>query len=234
MRLLLIEKKIAAQWLDEPTESEATPSSNTQSISDEAESTGKTPVPDTTSPPIRYTPSKYPAIITLLSSPRLWAALWACVVQGTLTTAFDSVIPLFVQRVFGWGPTASGLSFLALVLPTLLSPLVGWAGDRYGPRWFAVSSFILAVPFWVLLRLVTHNSLEQKVLFFALLALIGVALTLSMPILLAEIAYIVEEKERENPGRYGPNGAYASGYGLFITFFALGNVMYVPFSPFLS
>lgn len=230
LRLALIEKKIAIQWLDEPIEPGSTLTSNVQSSNEAEKSVEISPIPIETSSPdtsasFKHAPSKYPAVITLLSSRRLWAALWACLIQGSLTTAFDSVVPLFVQRVFGWGSTASGLCFLALVLPTFLSPLVGWASDNYGPRWFAVAGFVLAVPFWVLLRLVTYNSLGQKVLFLALLALIGVSLTLALPVMMAEITYIIEAKERERPGRYGPQGAYAQGYGLFVTMFSAGNVV---------
>ena len=67
------------------------------------------------------------------------------------------------------------------MLTTFFSPVVGWASDNYGPRWFAVAGFILSVPFWVLLCLVTYNSREQKVLFFALLAL---------PVVMAEKTYM--------------------------------------------
>lgn len=227
LRLVLIEKKIAIQWLNESMVPESTPTAGTQSSSEAEKSVGVvngTQSLDSSFHP-QYEPSKYPAIIILLSSARIRAALFACLVLGSLTTAFDSVIPLFVQRVFGWGATASGLSFLALVLPIFLSPLVGWASDNYGPRWFAVSGFVLVIPFWVLLRLVTHNTLEQKVLFFALLALIGVSLTLSLPVLMAELTYTIEAIESERPGRFGPKGAYAQGYGLFVTAFAAGNVV---------
>jgi hypothetical protein len=57
---------------------------------------------------------------------------------------------------------------------------------------------------WILLRLVTHNTLSQKVLFSALLFLIGLGLTLVLPPLMAEITYVVEAKEREKPGRSVP------------------------------
>jgi MFS family permease len=88
-----------------------------------------------------------------------------------------------------------------------------------------VSGFTLAIPFWVLLRFVTHDSQGQKVLFCALLSLIGVALTLAMPPLMAEITYVVEAKERESPGRFGKTGAYAQAYGLFVTALAAGTLI---------
>jgi MFS family permease len=163
----------------------------------------------------RPTEKRVPALVTLIKSRRLLSALWACLVTATLMTQFDSVLPLFVKDTFGWNSTAAGLIFLPLLLPSLLSPLVGWAIDRYGPRWFSVTGFLFFTPIEVLLRLVTHDSISQKVLLCALLALISVALNLSTPPLLVEITYVVEQKERDNPGLFGRKGAYAQAYGLF-------------------
>jgi MFS family permease len=140
-------------------------------------------------------------------------------------TAFDSVIPLFVQETFHWNSIGAGLIFLSIFMPSFLAPLVGWVADRYGPRWLCVTGFIFIIPFWILLRLVTHDSLGQKVLLCALLALIGIGLTLVIGPLMAEITYVVEAKEKANPGRYGSNGAYAQAYGLFVMAFAAGTLI---------
>jgi MFS family permease len=168
---------------------------------------------------------KWPPVFTLLTSRRLLTALWGCIVQASLMTAFDSVIPLFVREIFQWSSIGAGLVFLAVMVPSFASPVVGTLSDRYGARWFAVAGFIFAIPFWIMLRLVTHNSLNQKVLLCALLALIGVSLTLVMPPLMAEITYVVEAKEKEKPGRFGSNGAYAQAYGLFVAAFAAGTLI---------
>ncbi|KAH6683125.1 MFS transporter-like protein [Halenospora varia] len=238
LRLALIEKKIARQWEDDETvcsgrnsgvlgaaensDQEISP----QEISDEKGAT-ETDTPE--NPEIHsdmtYKRSKLPPVVTLLTSRRLLTALCGCIVQGSLMTAFDSVIPLFVQRVFHWNSIGAGLIFLAVMVPSFASPLVGWASDKYGPRWLTVGGFIFAIPFWVLLRLVTYDSIGQKVLFCALLALIGVGLTLVMPPLMAEITYVVEAKEKERPGRFGSTGAYAQAYGLFISAFAAGTLI---------
>jgi MFS family permease len=169
--------------------------------------------------------SKLPPVITLLASPRLVSALWGCLVQAALMTSFDTVIPLFTQRVFNWNSIGAGLIFLNIFIPGFSAPLVGWASDKYGPRWLVVTGFLLAVPLWILLRFVTYNSIGQKVLLCALLSLLGVALCIAMTPLMAEITYVVEAKERERPGRYGNTGAYAQAYGLFVTAFAAGTMI---------
>ncbi|KAK5007264.1 hypothetical protein LTR16_000947, partial [Cryomyces antarcticus] len=173
----------------------------------EAEPPSLEPQPLASPPPTtlkRRVVANLPPIITLLASRRLLAALWGCLVQASLLTSFDSVLPLFVRATFGWTSTGAGLIFLPIVLPSFLGPLVGWLSDRYGPRWLATAGFIFSAPFLVLLRLVTHDSLGQKALLCALLLL------------------VVEAKEKKRPGLFGPAGAYAQAYGLFNVAFAGG------------
>jgi MFS family permease len=81
---------------------------------------------------------------------------------------------------------------------------------------------VLALPFYVLLRLVTHDAIQQIVLLCALLVLIGVAIALIVPPVMAEFIYIVDKKERQQPGLFGSAGAYAQAYGIFITAWAAG------------
>ncbi|KAI9643973.1 hypothetical protein NHQ30_007324 [Ciborinia camelliae] len=244
LRLVLIEKKIARQWLDDevtdsgcgsnpvtsPNRSEndastETRNGNNTATDEEKVTQSEAPGSIEATSTVTYEMSKWPPLFTLLKSKRLCAALWGCIVQASLMTAFDSVIPLFVQDTFHWNSVGAGLIFLAVMVPSFAAPVVGWASDRYGPRWLCVSGFCFAIPFWVLLRLVTHDSLNQKVLLCALLALIGVSLTCVMPGLMAEITYIVEAKEKQIPGRFGKNGAYAQAYGLFITAYAAGTLI---------
>ena len=251
LRLALVEKKIARQWdVDEAEAPEGTP--NDSEKAEEAASCtiqpqtssdpGNSDVKPEASPCAEHSssdeeqqsrhalapapePSRYPPILTLLKSRRLLTALWGCVIQASLMTAFDSVLPLFVQKTFHWDSIGAGLVFLALFIPSFISPFIGWVSDRYGPRWLTVAGFAFAIPFWILLRLVTHNSLGQKVLLCTLLTLIGIALTLAMPPLMAEITYLVEAKEKQSPGRYGSQGAYAQAYGLFVMAFAAGTLI---------
>lgn len=258
LRLVLIEKKVAAQWAD--PESEIKPSVEPKPITRDTVKTPATqviqetqdssdgplrsplqvpPQPSQEIPNTRPTPpdqanSQDPTpsyivhnihkapIFTLLRSRRLLVALWGCLVSASLMTAFDGVVPLFVQSTFHWDATGAGLVFLAVVIPTFSAPLFGAISDRYGARWLVVLGFILAFPFWILLRLVDHNTLNQKVLFCALLAVIGFALSLVQSPLMAEITYVVEAKEKKNPGIFGKKGAYAQAYGLFIMAFAAG------------
>ncbi|KAF7892198.1 uncharacterized protein EAF01_010278 [Botrytis porri] len=246
LRLVLIEKKMARQWLDDEVPTSAgssdlsiSPNRNEDAVVADADARNKNvtnkdeekvaqsnPLGTTEAAPTSLQQiSKWPAMFTLLRSRRLCAGLWGCVVQASLMSSFDAIIPLFVQKTFHWDSVGAGLVFLALMIPNFAAPVVGWACDRYGPRWPCVGGFCFAIPFWILLRLVTYNSLHQKVLLCALLALIGVSLTCVIPGLMAEITYIVEAKEKQIPGRFGKNGAYAQAYGLFVTAFAAGTLI---------
>lgn len=255
LRVALVEKKIAKQWdvpqsAPMPTETEKGSDADLPSMAEG--SPGALPLKDTMSANTRpaftaqsitplssssldrasptstdFTPKRFslPPIVTLLGSRRLLAALWGCLVQASLLTAFDSVLPLRVQAIFHWSSTGAGLIFLALILPSFIAPFIGHLSDTSGPRWLAAGGFVLACPFLVLLRLVDHDSMGQKVLLCALLALLGAALTMVMTPLLAEITYVVEAKEKKNPAAFGAGGAYAQAYGLFNVAFAGGSLV---------
>jgi MFS family permease len=121
LRLALIEKKIAVQWIAQETPSPERPGSGsgTTDLTDEEKQQGcdqnvvTTPQPtvernslnenDLSNENISSEDKKFkwPPVITLLASRRLLTALWGCVIQASMSTAFDSVLPLFVHRIFG-------------------------------------------------------------------------------------------------------------------------------------
>ncbi|KAL8830915.1 MAG: hypothetical protein Q9170_005517 [Blastenia crenularia] len=168
------------------------------------------------------TARKRPPVFILLSSRRLLSALYCALVQSALMTAWDAVLPLRVSRLFGWHSLGAGLIFLPLVLPSFVAPLVGAFSDKYGARLPATIGFVLSMPFLILLRVVEHGGKKQIVILCVLLALLGTALTVVMTPLLAEITYILDEKEKHHPGLFGEKGAYAQAYGLFNCAFAGG------------
>jgi MFS family permease len=228
LRIVLVEKKdlpVSTLVEDVQVESSELPPETKQSSTENAIVPAEGPAPSSSSPAKSFT-QKLPAVFTLLASRRLLAALFASVVQAALVASFDSVLPLFVNETFSWGSLQSGILYLTIVIPTLASPVIGYLGDKYGGRWFSAAGYLLACPMFVLLRLVTHNSIRQKVLLVVLLVFIGLAMTLSFPVIMAEITHIVAAKEQSRPkGSYGKGGAYAQAYGLFNMAFALGTLV---------
>ncbi|KAK4555805.1 hypothetical protein LTR86_007025 [Recurvomyces mirabilis] len=246
MRLVMIEKKVALRWLPQEevipdTKKQDKSPLDTRNPAVDLQDIPVSPVMDVTAnkeaatsdtvettPPGTQRPlgkfaSRLPAVIYLLSSRRVLSALWACLVQSSLLTAFDSMLPLYVRDTFHWNSTGAGLIFLPIVVVSFLGPLIGYASDRVGPRWFATAGFVIGCPFIILMRLVDHNSLTQKVLLCALLALFGLAMTLVITPIMAEITYAVDAKaQRHPPGFFGKNGAYAQAYSLFNMAWAAG------------
>ncbi len=128
------------------------------------------------------------------------------------------------KRTFYWNSSGAGLIFLALVIPSLCSPLVGISCDKYGSKVIATTGLLGAVPFWVLLRLVTHDSIDQKVLLGVFLAFIGLGLTFLQAPLMADLDHTVALEEKKRPGNLGKGGAAAQGYGLFNMVLCPGNI----------
>ena len=247
LRLIAVEKAAAVRWQSDPVQIHAAtvleelPSDSRQQIADGTTSEAGLAADDTQSvPPEHDTISAeafqeavasrdhvlLPAILTLLSSRRLLVALWASLVEGAIFAGLESVLPLQTQAVFGWGSEGGGLIFLPLTIPAFLGPIVGSVCDKYGPRWPTFVGFLLFCPSLTLLRFVDHDSVGQKVLLCALLVMSGCCFTLTLDPLMAEVAYVVGQKAKNNPERYGSTTkAYAQAFALFNMAYSLGNTL---------
>ena len=216
-RVLLVEKKIAKQWL--VTEQ---PPVNDVSLLCQSLTTIPTAETHQVSSGESSPPKKRYPIVILLSSRRLWSALWLSLFQCVLITAFEATLPLRVAEVFHWNSLGAGLVFLASALPTFSAPLIGMFVDSYGPRIPTVLGFLLATIPLVLLLLINHPGIRQIVLLCALLAVLDLALTTAMVPLMAEVTFSVLAQEKRHPGAFGERGAYAQAYGIWNCAFAGG------------
>ena len=136
---------------------------------------------------------RLPPILSLLTFPRPLVTVSLTAAASLLYTAFDVVLPLRAATLFHFSSLGAGLLFLPILIPAFTAPLVGWASDRYGPKWIVVVGFVLAAPALILLRLVNRNTLGMKVLLCGLLAWLGLALDLILTPMIAEFAACVEE-----------------------------------------
>jgi MFS family permease len=241
LRLALIERRHALPWLA----SEETPTASSTQISKENSS----PAPDTIESPAvsvdskpqsqetveKASPGLLRQVTTLLKSYRLVVAFWGYFVMSLVMTSFDSVLPLFVNETFGWQQTAQGLIFIPLMVPHVLDPVIGCIIDRFpkSPRYLITAGFLAAVPFTVLLRLVTDNTMHHKILLCALLALIGVCLVTVMTPIVAEVFHAVKEIEDRSPNIFGRGGAMALAFGLSNMGFATGSLIGPFFAGFI-
>jgi hypothetical protein len=72
----------------------------------------------------------------------MWTAIWGSFQSAFICGALDSVLPLFVWHIYGWNLMQAGGSFMALLGPSVLSPLVGKLIQQYGVRKSATAGYV--------------------------------------------------------------------------------------------
>jgi MFS family permease len=123
LRLLLIEKKIAARW-----DPEAEPQIMVRKTKKQRHQLSQAVrMRPSRKEKVRQTHSRissvaqknrFPPIIMLLKSRRMLTALWVTFVICSLLTAVDAVLPLYCNRIFGWNSPVVDLSFWLLLYRT--------------------------------------------------------------------------------------------------------------------
>ena len=126
-----------------------------------------------TSKPTSWFRRTFPKFALLGSSPRLIAAIYGCLTNMMLYACLDSIVPLFVKRVFGWTAKGAGSIFLTVTCPSLFGPFFGTLADRYGPRLVSLTGLFLMTLNMGLMGLVKENSTLDKVLLCLFLVLVG-------------------------------------------------------------
>ena len=232
LRLTLIEKKIAAKWLEPDATTvelpSTLPSGNDIELGDLKASSAvneKNEAAATIEPQATQRKRQLPSMLILLKSRRILVAFWGNLVGAMTFTAVDTTLPLYVNQIFGWNSLGAGLAFLALIAPGFAMPWIGHLTDKHGPRYYAASGLLLSVPFWVLLRLVDHDTKGQAVLMCALLVLLGAATSLLLTPLMAEFSKVVDAKVRQEPDVFRGKSAYAQSYGIFNVSWASGSLL---------
>lgn len=236
LRLVMIEKRVALKWAEAEAVQADTPDVHPKS--DSAASLAPCPghsasvcamvgeshvtIDEAPSPPSQLHHQLSPKLRLLLSS-RMLAGLAGGLLQSSLNVAFDSTLPLIVNSLFGWQQTGQGLIFVTILLPSLLQPVFGAITDRYqhGRRLLAAGGCLLAVPAYILLRLVTQNTLGQKALLCFLLVIIGLAMAIAMPAIIAEIGATVADAEKTDPHAI-KGSVIATGWSLVNAAYAAG------------
>ena len=170
-------------------------------------------------------PASKPVLFELLSSPRMLAALYGCFAYNCVTTILQTVLPLRLKNVLSVDSTQIALLFLPFLLPSFAAPLAGRLSDRYGAKTLATFGCLFAAPPLVLLRLIDHNGIVQIILLSVLLALARLAMLMISTPAMAEVTYVVDEKERLQPGIFGQKGAYAQGFALMNMAFASASLV---------
>lgn len=163
------------------------------------------------------------ALVVLMQSPRFLIGMFGFSVLNGLMIAMDGVLPVYVKELFGFNSEQVSLIFLALTMPTLLSPLFGELSDRLGStKWPAVAGLALSIPALLLLAMVREDTKKDVTILAVLLVFLGLSFAIGLPALAAEVMHVVEEIEAKNPGIFGPHGATGQAYGLTNSGLGLG------------
>jgi MFS family permease len=210
MRILLIEKKVAARDDSTLVNGTANPGYHSTENGD-AEANDEADEEDALLPKTEEEEFKIPEgqnrlihslpILYCLHDPRLLTALLVAFVQATLLATFDATIPTEAEALFGFSSLNAGLMFIALDVPyLLLGPLAGWAVDKYGTKPAAVIGFGYLVPALTLLRLAHPGGKDQIILYSDLLSLCGVGMATVGSPSIAEASNVVQKYDKANPG----------------------------------
>ncbi|ETN47203.1 uncharacterized protein HMPREF1541_01394 [Cyphellophora europaea CBS 101466] len=237
LRLLVIEKKVAARYEDSQEEAVRTAENQgehragEEEEGDEAgeedsllqkETQERYIIPDGQNRIVRAAP-----ILYCLSDPRLLVAFFLSFVQAALLGTFDATIPTEADKLFHFDSLKVGLLFVPEILPSLvLGPVAGWSVDRYGTKPASVLGCAYLVPALALLRLpsdgVVKDPHQDVILYCGLLAVVGAGVAIIGSPPLVEAGHVVQRYHKANPDFFGDHGPYAQLYGFNSLVFCAG------------
>jgi MFS family permease len=228
MRLLVIEKKVAAQYGFENPTSEHGPDEDTGQ--DEGDVNEESPLMGKKDDQEDWKIAEdqpnwvkaFP-IVYCLRNPRLLCAQAVAFAQAVLFGVFDATIPTEAQDLFGFDSLKASIMFVPLVLPYLvLGPLAGRLVDKYGVKPACVLGFsYLAIPL-ILLRIPHAGGGAEIAKFCIFISLSGLGLSAISSPSIVESSYVVEKYYKANTDFFGKQGPYAQLYAINCAFFCFG------------
>ena len=112
LRVILVEKKIAARYIAAPSNSNEEPRSiKMQDLPNMVRPDDSEAIPQTDPTPssvLMIRRLKMPTVIRILRYPRLLVALFLSFVQALVFSAFDATIPLYLNALFNYSALQSG------------------------------------------------------------------------------------------------------------------------------
>ncbi|KAL1925759.1 uncharacterized protein VTP21DRAFT_642 [Calcarisporiella thermophila] len=133
--------------------SDASTLSTSASLSSDANESSRLVSP-VDAPPEGPAPSYSPTMFTLLCDPVVFCVLCATIVASSIFCGIEPTLPIYLRQTFHADETTIGFLFIAMIVPTFLSPLVGYLADRcgrllvsgIGALCFAVTLFFVPIP----------------------------------------------------------------------------------------
>lgn len=216
LRLLVIERSVAETYK---------PSNPAEAVTEQTSLLPRSPdrshSPPLTNPILRSFP-----LLKILLHPRLLSSLFVTFTQASLLATFDATVPIHVKKIFGMDSLQSGLLFIAIQLPYLITgPIFGRWVDHSGARPAIIFGSILLIPTLIFLRL-PHESPEEWWIqvngYTTLLTFSGIGLSAIGGPSLVDASKTVCELHKRYPDLFGHKGPYGQLYAVNNVVFSLG------------
>ena len=118
-------------------------------------------------------PRRIPLLLRFMMNARFASAFYGFAIFVVILSGFDGVLAIYVKQKYQWGPIRAGTIYLTLGLPCLAGPLVGYVGDRIGPRWLAAAGIGSTSLLLVLLGFTNQDGLDEAYILILVLTAIG-------------------------------------------------------------
>ena len=171
---------------------------------------------------------RHSPMIELLLMPRMQVCLLGDFIYNIILNGLESVLPLKIKIVFGYSSKEVALILLMLAIPSFAGPVIGYLGDKFGPRRLVFLGFASMSPLLASLSTMSQPNFDRVVLLCALLLMIGVCLNVILTPLFLDVTYLVDERAaslqhcRMKPMK--PKKAYAEAYALMSIACACGSL----------
>ncbi|PPJ52971.1 hypothetical protein CBER1_11223 [Cercospora berteroae] len=163
-----------------------------------------------------------PPALMLWASPRFTAMIVVTILDATLLTSFDGALAIHLGEIFSYNTLQVGLTYMALVAPVFLGPLVGRWADRSGARIVLSTTLFLSIVPLVCLRFVDYNGISQKALICILLFLVGLLSAGRLGIYSAEVDRAVTSYSEKRPGSVDHEKGLAQAQGVWTAAYSTG------------
>ncbi|KAJ5148528.1 hypothetical protein N7448_000106 [Penicillium atrosanguineum] len=170
----------------------------------------------------RPNPPKESLALWDFCEPRFLMIIMVEVTVSSIFSAFETTLPLFTMQTYQWSSTNSGLVFLGVSLPSLLSiPL-----NRYGRNWnrrrTVAIELVLAIIPLAALRFTEENTPKHQIIFVALVVLVGLFMTTSQAQVMAEVSDTVRAIEAKHDVDSQKSSGMGTGYAFCNMAIAIG------------
>lgn len=167
------------------------------------------------------------SIIETLRHTATWTSLAAIAMQALILGFIDAAFPLRLNQLFGFDSLQCGLMLLPVSVATaLLSPVAGWAADRYGPRLPATIGCIITAASVALFGAPLPESRSGAIgLLVVYLGICGVGLTvLDMPAFVTSVR-LLHDLHSSEPDVYGAEVPQVEQQGALLAVYSLGLIL---------